>query len=375
MSTITPQNKLSGSGDGIEFTIQHETETPFSTASKTPMRFGKTKPVTQKRMTNQVQQIKKIRELATNPNITKRRSLTLSEITLSKSKNTTKNRQLLSTVHSPKKTPPKKNAGHKIYQLLLLNAWRQQKNKTCQLSGTLKTLETQNSQLVLQIDALNQLRASENEKRNEAVAEISSLQIEISQRIDENNILKEDTAALNENIRTSQEGFTYTHLQTENVKNNLMTSLHDILDTKCELGIEHKRSKTLLAETELLTSQIKSMRSEMEKLRAEVQHLQKKLADKELKLKIASDLTDNNESETAELMGEINAEVTKAKILEETNAKLKADLAAVKDALGIEAQRGAWRNVQDLGLIFVDFTKIVLVTMLPALPSNVFDKK
>ncbi|KAB0799516.1 hypothetical protein PPYR_07396 [Photinus pyralis] len=378
MSRILASNKLSGSGDGVDISIK--IETPFSTPPRSPMLAPKPTSAksAQKKITGQLLQINKITQLATNPKVTRRRSLTLSEINLSKPSNTKK--RLPEIQSSPpskfaKKMSPTKDAGHRIYQLLLLNAWRRQKSKTSEVLETLQGLEAQNSQLVLQIDALHQLRSSENEKRNQALADVNHLEIEIDKREKENDNLKEDTAALKTQLKSTQEGIMQTNLQTQNVKNSLMTSLNDIFDTKCHLGIEQKKSKTLLDETKLLTTQASDMKNEIVKLRDEVQNLEKQLSSTEHKLKENSVSANNYELETAKLMAEIIEEEAKEKVLVEQNARLKANFAMVQDDLRKESKRDSWRNVQDLATTFVDLTKTVLIAMLPALPSNVFNKK
>ncbi|XP_017771530.1 PREDICTED: plasticin [Nicrophorus vespilloides] len=71
------------------------------------------------------------------------------------------------------------DAGHRVSHQLVLNAWRRRRRQVAALTDSRDQLQTQMEQLKMQVDVLQKLRVSEAGRRGEAVAECKSYELNL----------------------------------------------------------------------------------------------------------------------------------------------------------------------------------------------------
>ncbi|KAF5291069.1 hypothetical protein FQA39_LY14502 [Lamprigera yunnana] len=349
-SYVTPK-KIGG--QLLELTTPLQTSTPFQNESS------------------------KVNVLVTNRSITKRRALTLAEFNPSDTIKRTQQRadsygHNVSEIECKLQLIKRKHAGRRVYQMLMLNAWRRRKNEMLAVVETKQKLKDQNNKLKLQLEALHRFRISECKKREEIAAQAQTLQVEITDNMNSNRILSEEKLHLEDEITKNEELLKNLQIDTRNIKNELITKHFNFINTKCQLGIERDKCKGLATETDVLSAQVRLTESEILNFRTRIEELEKHILESELKLQDVSYNNANFQSENKELLEKFNEEYAKRKDLEKCNAKLRFQLEMAEVTLSKELNRGAWKSTKSLGLVCLNLLKNMALIMLPALPDDIF---
>ncbi|GJQ77543.1 hypothetical protein Trydic_g20932 [Trypoxylus dichotomus] len=182
MSAIEYNNLVSAGGDGIKRSIEKPPlrRTPVPSSRKLTVR---------PQVRNDNVKLKLEDALRNMPSpktrqFTRKRAQTMAEITPSKKKvsagSIDRHPSTLEGVSlaTYKSAPRKEDASRRVYQQLLLNAWRRRRDQVATLTDSSRRLQTQVDQLQMQIDVLQKLRESESKRRLESASETERLRHE-----------------------------------------------------------------------------------------------------------------------------------------------------------------------------------------------------
>lgn len=263
---------VSGAGDGVRPSILSAKSTPktkrkIQTAScrkfNTP-RYQKPQNTTENVLKNAIETLEKKSRPCMTP---KRKSLTLAEITPSKSKFgkefDCKNAysSAPSTSRGQGKTkdeqdPKERNAGRKVYQTLLLNAFRKRGEEFSALTEKYEALRQRIGKFEIQVEVLQKLRESEGRRRSEARSENVSLSIKLEMYEEEKKKLEKDNEMLSKEIIELKDKLEKAKGQYESIKDDLSRACEEIKCYEVQLKTERKSAVNLKEEMKNIYSQV-----------------------------------------------------------------------------------------------------------------------